>query len=174
MTQKETENNKVKEEVVKKESGEEKVEEKKDVNKIVRYHAYGSMGIGCIPFPLVDFMALTAAQINMLRQLAQAYDVPFKKDKVKNVVAALVGGSTPGYLAGGVASLMKMIPVVGQIGGALSMPALAGATTYAVGKVFIQHFESGGTFLNFKPEEVREYYEKMFEEGKGLKSEASK
>jgi hypothetical protein len=34
-----------------------------------------------------------------------------------------------------------------------------------VGKVFVQHFESGGTFLNFKPEEVRAYYQQMFKEG---------
>ena len=46
------------------------------------------------------------------------------------------------------------------------MPALAGASTYAVGKVFVQHFESGGTFLNFDPEDVRDYYAEQFEKGK--------
>ena len=48
------------------------------------------------------------------------------------------------------------------------MPVLAGAATYAVGKVFIQHFESGGTFLNFNPESVRGYYEAMFKEGQSV------
>ena len=38
--------------------------------------------------------------------------------------------------------------------------------TYAVGKVFIQHFESGETFLTFYPEKVKAYYAEMFEEGK--------
>ena len=48
------------------------------------------------------------------------------------------------------------------------MTILAGATTYAVGKVFIQHFESGGTFLNFNPDSVKEYYETMFKEGQSV------
>ena len=48
------------------------------------------------------------------------------------------------------------------------MPILAGATTYAVGKVFTQHFATGGTFLNFDPETVREYYYEMFKEGQDL------
>ena len=37
------------------------------------------------------------------------------------------------------------------------MPVIAGAA-YAVGKVFIQHFASGGTFLTFDPEKVRAHY----------------
>jgi hypothetical protein len=46
------------------------------------------------------------------------------------------------------------------------MPTLAGASTYAVGRVFIQHFECGGTILSFDPEKVRAHFEKEFEEGK--------
>ncbi|NJL59719.1 MAG: hypothetical protein HC887_08825 [Desulfobacteraceae bacterium] len=51
------------------------------------------------------------------------------------------------------------------------MPASAGAMTYAVGRVFLQHFESGGTFLNFNPEEVKEHYARLFEEGKKVVAE---
>ena len=29
-----------------------------------------------------------------------------------------------------------------------------------MGKVFIQHFESGGTFLDFDPDKVRSYFSK--------------
>jgi hypothetical protein len=34
--------------------------------------------------------------------------------------------------------------------------------------VFIQHFESGGTFLDFNPDEVKEYFKAQFEEGRKL------
>jgi hypothetical protein len=33
-------------------------------------------------------------------------------------------------------------------------------------KVFIQHFESGGTFLDLDPDKVREYFKAQFEEGR--------
>ena len=52
------------------------------------------------------------------------------------------------------------------------MPVFAGASTYAIGKVFIQHFESGGTFLDFEPAKVRAYFSQQFDKGRDLASEA--
>jgi len=40
--------------------------------------------------------------------------------------------------------------------------------TYVMASVFIQHFESGGTFLDLDPEAVREHFMREFEEGKTL------
>jgi len=55
---------------------------------------------------------------------------------------------------------------VATVSGMVSMAALGGAGTYAVGKVFIEHFESGGTFLSFDPDKVREKFKALFEKGK--------
>ena len=63
------------------------------------------------------------------------------------------------------ASAAKAVPVIGQTAGVIGMPIVSGAATYAMGKVFIQHFASGGTFLTFNPEKVRNYYAEMFREG---------
>lgn len=123
----------------------------------IRNHVIGSMGVGLIPIPVVDLVALTGIQLNMLRKLAKAYDVPFSQDKVKNILASLIGGGIPVTFSGAFTSLMKAVPIIGQTTGVLAMPILAGATTYAVGKVFTQHFASGGTFLNFDPETVKDH-----------------
>jgi uncharacterized protein (DUF697 family) len=144
---------------------------KADADKVLRNHIIGSMGVGLIPVPLVDFVALTGIQLNMLRRLAKEYGVPFSKDKVKNTLASLLGSGLSISVSGGMTSLVKSIPVIGQTAGALAMPVLAGATTYAVGKVFIQHFASGGTFLDFDPEKVKDYYAEMFKEGEKVASE---
>jgi uncharacterized protein (DUF697 family) len=144
---------------------EETILEKTDPEKIVRNHIIGAMAIGLIPIPLADMAALTGIQLNMLRKLGNAYDVPFSKDTGKNIIASLVGGSIPAFSSGALASFVKTVPIVGQTIGVLTMPALAGATTYAIGKVFIQHFASGGTFLNFDPDQVRDYYAEMLKEG---------
>ena len=45
---------------------------------------------------------------------------------------------------------------------------LTGASTYAVGRVFIQHFESGGTFLTLDPDKVKAHYRAEFERGEQL------
>ena len=141
------------------------VVKKDDGDRIIKKHVIISMGIGLIPVPMVDFVGITGAQLNMLRRLAKIYEIPFSEDKVKNILGSLIGGvgSVPVSIV--FASLVKSVPVIGQTVGALSMPITAGAMTYAVGRVFLQHFASGGTFLTFDPEEVRAYYAEMFKEG---------
>jgi len=57
------------------------------------------------------------------------------------------------------------VPFVGAYVAVLTQPVLGGAVAYGLGKVFIQHFESGGTFLTFDPNKVRDYYEEMVSEG---------
>jgi uncharacterized protein (DUF697 family) len=137
-----------------------------ELNAILRHHVWGAMGVGLIPVPVVDVIALTGVQINMLRRLAEVYEIPFMKDTVKNILSALIGSALPVAVAPGVASLVKAIPIIGQTAGAVTMSLTGGAATYAVGKVFIQHFASGGTFLSFDPEKFKAYYTEMFEEGK--------
>lgn len=138
-----------------------------ELDKIIRNHVYASMAIGLVPIPLVDLMGVSVTQLNLLRALAKKFDRPFFKDIAQNTISALIGGTIPAVSAGPVAvSIYKFVPVIGSTAGALAMPILSGATTYAIGKVFVQHFASGGTFLTFNPDKVKEYYKKMFEEGK--------
>ena len=70
---------------------------------------------------------------------------------------------------------VKTIPVVGTTIGVITMPTLSVATTCALGRVFIQHFETGGTFLDLDPEKLREHFRAEFEtaQGEGRKAKAS-
>jgi len=141
---------------------------KEQISKLIRNHVYGSMGVGLIPIPMVDFIGVTGVQLNMLRKMANYYDISFSKEVSKKLVFSLIGGALPAVAAFPVASSVKFIPIIGQSIGAVSMPIIAGASTYAVGKVFYRHFASGGTFLTFDPEKAREYYEEMFQKGKDV------
>lgn len=139
---------------------------KDEACKLIRNHSITSAAISLVPIPIVDIVGITGVQLNMLRRLAKVYEVPFSEHKVKNILTSLIGGGGTLPLSSVVGSLAKSIPVIGQTVGAVSMPITAGAVTYAVGKVFLQHFASGGTFLTFDPEKVRAYYEEMLSEGK--------
>ncbi|QTA89719.1 YcjF family protein [Desulfonema magnum] len=145
-------------------TGKEVSEEKLD--KLIRHHVYGAVAVGLLPVPLADFAGLTVVQLNLLRKLAQLYNIPFSKGLVKNILSSMVGGALPTAVSGPLAvSISKFIPAIGTTAGVVTMPIVAGATTYAVGKVFVQHFASGGTFLTFNPEKVKAYYTEMFKEG---------
>jgi len=140
----------------------------------IRRHMWTSMGFGLIPIPLVDFLSVTGIQLDMLRKLSSIYGVPFSSGKGKTIIASLLGGILPAALGLSVGSIIKVIPLIGQTAGALAMPALAGGSTYAVGKVFVQHFESGGTFLDFDPEKVKDYFARQFKEGQNIAADLKK
>lgn len=137
--------------------------------KLLQYHTWAAMAVGLVPLPMVDFAGVTVIQLNLIRKLAQEYHVKFFEGTVKNVLAALVGAVIPAGASKSVAaSLSQLIPGIGQTVSVITMPILGGATTYAVGKVFIQHFAAGGTILTFDPEKVREFYEEALKEGYGV------
>jgi len=134
-------------------------------NRSVKNYVLGSMAVGVIPVPMVDLAVLTGVQLKMLHSLSNIYEIEFSKNMGKSILAALLGGFVPASTSMTAASLTKSVPIIGQTTGIVSMVMLAGASTYAVGKVFIQHFESGGTFLNFDPESVRAYFAEEFKKG---------
>jgi uncharacterized protein (DUF697 family) len=141
---------------------------------VSKNHALLSMGIGLVPIPLVDFVALTGVQLRLLNKLSKFYGVPFSKEKGKKIIASLIGGYLPVSMARPFSSLIKAVPIVGQTAGILAMPAIAGATTYALGKVFVQHFESGGTLLDFDPAKMKKYFQEHLKEGKEVVGSVTK
>lgn len=152
---------------------EEKVEDRHLLKRemgahmIVHKWVKWSAGIGLVPIPMIDLAGVTTVQLLMVSDLAKHYEIPFSKQRGKAIIASLLGSILPSGLGYSVASaFFRYIPGVGPLLGALTLPAFAAASTYAVGKVFIQQFESGGTFLDFEPQEVREYFRTMFEEAK--------
>jgi len=135
--------------------------------KTVKKYMWFSMGAGLIPVPFVDWTVVSGVQLKMIADLAKIYGVPFQKSRVQAVIGSLAGFVLPHALACGfLGSVLKAIPVVGALAGAPAMSVLCGAYAWALGNVFIQHFESGGTFLNFDPEAVKEHFKTQFEEGR--------
>lgn len=150
-------------------------DERKEVtDKLIKHHVYGAMGVGLIPVPVLDLLALTGLQLNLLYKLSKRYGVGFSKEKGKKIIGVLIGSSIPVSMAAPLSSLLKVIPVIGQTTGALTMTITAGASTYALGKVFVQHFESGGTFLDFDPEKVKGHFAEHFREGQKVAAELKK
>ncbi|HEY0789424.1 MAG TPA: DUF697 domain-containing protein [Chthoniobacterales bacterium] len=140
-------------------------------DKIIRQNVVWAAGGGIIPVPVFDFVAIAAVNIKMLRELAAVYELPFKEDQVKSILASLLAGlGAPTLGMALTVSLVKAVPVIGVLSAVAAVPLLSAAFTYAVGKVFVQHFAAGGTFLNFDPKRVRAHFAREFKEGKVVAS----
>ena len=126
-------------------------------SKLVDRFALWSGGAAFIPIPVVDAVAVGGLQLQLLRRLSQIYGVPFAENRGKALIASLAGAMIPATSGIGAASLLKSIPILGTVAAVFVMPALSAGATYALGKAFIQHFQSGGTLLDFNPPDYREF-----------------
>lgn len=143
---------------------------KDSANSIIKNHMIWSMGAGFIPVPIADFFAVSAIQLDMIRQLCKLYEIDFKETEGKAIITSLTGSG----LARLGARAIKVIPGVGSVLGGITLAVLSGASTYALGEVFKTHFETGGTFLDFDPNRLKKYYNEKFEKGKEMAKDLRK
>ncbi len=130
----------------------------------IKNHALLATGGGLIPIPVIDFIAVSGIQAELVKKLCAIYHVDFYKNQGKSTISALVGTS----FASIGSSLIKAIPGLGSVLGGVSMSILSGATTYAIGQVFAQHFEDGGTMADLDTDDFKRFYNQKVEEGKKL------
>ena len=126
-------------------------------SKLVDRFAIWSGVAGLVPLPVVDVLAVGGLQLQMLRRLSQIYNVEFSDNRGKALIAALAGSMIPATSGMGAASVLKAVPVINILAAGFVMPVLSAGATFAIGKAFIQHFESGGTLLDFNPPDYREF-----------------
>jgi uncharacterized protein (DUF697 family) len=139
--------------------------------RVIKKYAYGSIVIGLVPIPLIDLVALTGLQMKLIHRLSTFYGQPFSEERGKKIISSLVGASVPLGLTRAAYSILKIVPIIGLTASVVGMSGLSAASTYAIGKLFVQHFESGGTFLDLDPAKVKEYYEEQFNRGKTMGGE---
>lgn len=140
-------------------------------DSLIQTQVMVSMGAGLVPIPILDIAAVTAVQLDLVKQLSQVYGVQHQGGMVdKGLVTALTGS----IFARIGASFIKVIPVVGSMLGGVSMAIMSGASTYAVGQVFKRHFEAGGDFSNFNPASARSLFDEEYERGKHMAEEWKK
>lgn len=143
-------------------------ERKENARSIIRNHMIWSMGAGLIPVPIADFFAVSAIQLDMVRQLCKLYEIDFKTTEGKAIITSLTGS---GIAKVGARAAIKVIPGIGAVIGGITMSVLSGASTYALGEAFTKHFETGGTILDFDLERLKKYYNQKFEKGKKVAQE---
>jgi uncharacterized protein (DUF697 family) len=123
--------------------------------RIVDRHAtYSAVG-GIIPVPIANVAGVTAVIVRMVKVLSDLYGVPFQRDRARAIVIGLMGGAMPTGLAAVTAStLFYIVPGSNLIGLAVSS-ATAIACTRGIGRIFIEHFESGATLSDISAVESR-------------------
>lgn len=135
---------------------------------VIRNHVIWSMGASyIIPLPYADVFAVSALQLDMIRQMCRVYGVDFAETQGKAIVTSLTAST---MAKAGAKSLIKLIPGIGTVIGGITLAAINGGSTYALGQVFKKHFSSGGTILDFDTNRLKKMYQEQFEKGKTVAS----
>jgi len=142
---------------------------------VVRNYMMWTGAAGIIPVPIIDTAAITAIQLAMLNKIGDIYKQEFSANWGKSVIGSLVGGYAATTLGMGIGmNIVRAIPFVGSIASLIVVPGFAAATTWALGQVFILHFESGGTILDFDPVAVKDHYVNLVKKGQVIVAETPK
>jgi uncharacterized protein (DUF697 family) len=119
-----------------------------------RHAAYSAIG-GVIPLPLANFAGVTAVILRMVKVLSNHYGVPFERDRARTIVVALVGGTMPmGVATLATSTVWYIVPPAALMGLAASCLTAAGFTR-SIGRIFVEHFETGATLKDFSAPEPR-------------------
>jgi uncharacterized protein (DUF697 family)/GTP-binding protein EngB required for normal cell division len=102
---------------------------------------------GAIPIPGADLAVVTALQVKLIRDIAEVFGVPMDKEVAVFVVGEILSGGMRGFVRWGAEALKAAgwIPGGQLIEGAILAvgAAVAGGTTFGVGKAAVAWFQSG-------------------------------
>ena len=109
---------------------------------------------GAVPIPWLDLLILPAIQARLLAHLAKLYGQPLKATRFMELAGTLGLGILTRQA---VREITKFIPFVGSVAGA----ALAGSTTFALGKAFCYYYSAIHQGHVPQPEDLKRYYEEQ-------------
>ncbi|MBD1204715.1 MAG: DUF697 domain-containing protein [Rhodobacteraceae bacterium] len=119
-------------------------------HKIIKSSCMWAAASGAVPVPVLDAVAMGAVQATMVNRIAELYGHTLTSEAARSLIAVVLGTILPAGVAGAaVGSGTKFIPGFGWFVGSAAMGSLGYAATYAIGRVFVRHFEAGGTPATF-------------------------
>lgn len=112
--------------------------------KIVYAYVALSGSVGLIPLPLLDQVLIGGLLGKMIQDLCRLYGVPVTGHKAKTILAAVLGGSHAEWISRYLLIyLNKFLPRLSSAGRIVTRPIVSAATAYAVGLLFVHHFDKG-------------------------------
>ncbi len=119
--------------------------------RVIRQSLSAAAVLGLEPIPVLEIPLLIAVQIRMLLRLGTIYGEPVNARRARELLTAIAGGAVIRYATQEIA---KLLPIAGWVIAA----AVAASGTWALGRVAILYFESGG---QLSPEQMRGMYRRL-------------
>ncbi len=115
-----------------------------------RYAAISAATGAVIHAPLLDVAALGGIHVSLIRDLTHHYGDQFSEQAARSIVVAIGASLLPGTFGTIVShKLLGLLPFITPGAGMLVMSTASAVTSYALGMIFVRHFEGDGTLASF-------------------------
>ena len=132
--------------------------------RIIRNSTLASLVVGLEPIPLIDIPILLGTQIRLVLRLAALYgeemDSTDAMKHARELLITIAGGAGMRFLAEQAA---KAVP----FGGDFVAGAIAGAATYSIGQVALEHYDGG---KRISPSRLRNLYSTFYQRFRNQRS----
>jgi len=103
-----------------------------------------STGTGFVSMPLVSQIAISRFLVSMVTGLCHDFDAKVSNHMIKTAQASILGGAHSGWIAHySTKHIYKFVPSISYAASIVARPIAAGAITYAIGRLFLHHLETG-------------------------------
>lgn len=131
--------------------------------------ALAALALGFVPWPLISLLALAGLQVGLARGLAADYGLP--RGSVGCAALAGVGVSAVLVWVGHLGVLLLGdLPWLGAVLAFACRALGAAAATFAAGRLFIKHGETGGTLLDLDARTLLAHFRGRYGPGGGASS----
>lgn len=135
-------------------------------NNCIKNHVIAAMGVGLVPSFWFEAIGVTGIEVKLIRDLAKIYDFPIPGELVAyKILISVIFTIAPFYLASKMKSAVKGVPLLGHITYITFLSASSGVAVYAVGKIFQEHYESGGSFISQNNRYLKKFFKEKYAEG---------
>ena len=134
---------------------------------LVHRYVIVSAGAALIPVPVVDTVALAAVHVELIRQITHYYGKDFSEHAARNLLIAIGTSLIPGSLGSVVSRrVIRALPLVAHGFAIAAMSAFSALVSYALGTLFVEHYESGGTLQTFDVERLHRVFSRSTAQAK--------
>lgn len=120
--------------------------------QLIRRYVVACAAVGIIPIPGVDATILAGIHVKLIKALTEHYGESFSDNAARNVMLAVAASLVPATI--GSLATRRLVKLLPPGVGTIAQMGTSGFASYALGRVMMAHFETGGTLDSFDPKNL--------------------
>lgn len=131
---------------------------------VVKLHSKLAVGSSFIPVPGLDLAGAAGSIWSMYVRINNKIGIPFGENVLKSLASGVATNLASYVAVSGVASVLKLIPGIGTVAGAVVMVAASYAATLASGWLYLKALTMAAEKKNFSIEDVSLAMKSLFKD----------